>query len=89
MENHEASAGFVEGSVAQASLVHFESFVRAALELEAIELTVTHLVNCPEFLFVWFAVAKLGAVMVPTSPQATPDELAYLLDQPSQPREGP
>lgn len=38
-----------------------------------------HLVNCPEFLLVWFGTAKLGAVMVPTSPQSTPDEMAYLL----------
>jgi len=38
-----------------------------------------HLGNCPEFLLAWFALARLGAVMVPTNPQASPAELAYLL----------
>ncbi|MBM3949079.1 MAG: AMP-binding protein [SAR202 cluster bacterium] len=36
-----------------------------------------HLSNSPEFLFSWFAIAKLGAVMVPTNPLSPPDELAY------------
>ncbi|MBM3943996.1 MAG: AMP-binding protein [SAR202 cluster bacterium] len=36
-----------------------------------------HLSNSPEFLFFWFAIAKLGAVMVPTNPLSPPDELAY------------
>ncbi len=38
-----------------------------------------HMTNRPEFLFFWFAAAKLGAVMVPTNPLSPPDELAYPL----------
>ncbi len=36
-----------------------------------------HLTNCPEFLFCWFAIAKIGAVMVPTNPLSPLDELTY------------
>ena len=36
-----------------------------------------HMTNRPEFLFFWFAAAKIGAVMVPTNPLSPPDELAY------------
>ncbi|MBI3029782.1 MAG: AMP-binding protein [Candidatus Rokubacteria bacterium] len=38
-----------------------------------------HLRNSPEFLFCWFAAAKTGTVMVPTHPDSTPDEMAYIL----------
>jgi carnitine-CoA ligase len=38
-----------------------------------------HLPNCPEFTECLFAAAQLGAVMVPTSPDSTPDDLAYVL----------
>lgn len=37
--------------------------------------------NAPEFLFAWFAVAKLGAVMVPVNTGYTGAELDYLLNQ--------
>ena len=36
-----------------------------------------HLNNCPQFLFGWFALSKIGAVMVPTNPVSPPDELMY------------
>ena len=36
-----------------------------------------HLTNCPEFLFTWWAAAKIGAVTVPTNPLSPPDELSY------------
>ena len=36
-----------------------------------------HLWNRPEFLFFWFAIGKIGAVMVPTNPLSPPDELRY------------
>jgi crotonobetaine/carnitine-CoA ligase len=39
-----------------------------------------HLPNCPEFLFWWFAGAKLGAVMVPTNVAEPADAMEYLLD---------
>jgi len=38
-----------------------------------------HLPNCAEFAECLFAGAELGAVMVPTSPDSTPDDLAYVL----------
>lgn len=40
-----------------------------------------HLANCPEFYDCWFGGALLGAVMVPTNPLSTADELAYILTQ--------
>ena len=39
-----------------------------------------HLRNCPEFMFAWFALAKIGAVMVPTNPLLTASELEYVLN---------
>lgn len=36
-----------------------------------------HMTNRPELLFFWFALARIGAVMVPTNPLSPPDELAY------------
>lgn len=38
-----------------------------------------HLPNCPAFLLLWFAGARLGAVMMPTNVLASTDELTYLL----------
>jgi carnitine-CoA ligase len=35
--------------------------------------------NCPEFLYVYFAVAKIGAIMVPMNTGYPPDELAYAI----------
>lgn len=37
--------------------------------------------NVPEFLFTWFAIAKLGCVMVPVNVGYTGAELDYLLNQ--------
>lgn len=39
-----------------------------------------HLGNCVEFLFLWFAAAKIGAVIMPTNVAATADELEYLIE---------
>ena len=39
-----------------------------------------HLPNCPAFLILWFAAARLGAVMMPTNVLSSADELAYLLE---------
>ena len=39
-----------------------------------------HLPNCPAFVILWFAAARLGAVMMPTNVLSTADELAYLLN---------
>lgn len=38
-----------------------------------------HLPNCPEYLFFWFAAAKIGAIMVPTNILSTADEMQYAL----------
>jgi crotonobetaine/carnitine-CoA ligase len=42
-----------------------------------------HLPNCPAFLILWFAGARLGAVMMPTNVLASTEELAYLLEHSS------
>jgi crotonobetaine/carnitine-CoA ligase len=39
-----------------------------------------HLPNCPAFLILWFAGARLGAIMMPTNVLASADELGYLLE---------
>src|SRR5438128_3719271 len=36
------------------------------------------LANCPEFLSLWFAAARIGAVIVPVNPLSSDDELQYL-----------
>lgn len=40
---------------------------------------VLHLRNCPEFLVAWFAMARLGAVMVPSNVANSTDEIAYVI----------
>ena len=42
-----------------------------------------HLPNCPGFLILWFAGARLGAVMMPTNVLASVEELTYLLEHSS------
>jgi crotonobetaine/carnitine-CoA ligase len=39
-----------------------------------------HMSNRPEFFDCWFGTAAIGAVMVPTNPQLTASELAYIVD---------
>lgn len=39
-----------------------------------------HLPNCPGFIVLWFAGARLGAVMMPTNVLAAEDEMLYLLE---------
>ena len=39
-----------------------------------------HLPNCPAFLILWFAGARLGVVMMPTNVLASVDELSYQLE---------
>jgi crotonobetaine/carnitine-CoA ligase len=39
-----------------------------------------HLDNCPEFLFAWFACAKIGAVAVTTNTRSSADELSYFIE---------
>jgi crotonobetaine/carnitine-CoA ligase len=42
-----------------------------------------HLPNCPAFLILWLAGARLGAIMMPTNVLASADELGYLLEHSS------
>ena len=41
---------------------------------------IVHLFNCPEFLITWFALARLGAAMVPSNVANTAGELEHILD---------
>ncbi len=41
---------------------------------------VVHLRNCPEYLFAWFGLAKIGAVMVPTNVLSTPPEMQHFIN---------
>ena len=38
---------------------------------------IVHMKNCPEFIFSWFALAKIGAVMVPTNVLSSLQEIEY------------
>jgi crotonobetaine/carnitine-CoA ligase len=44
------------------------------------EKVVVHLPNSPAFLLTWFALAKIGAVMVPTNTANTAAEMEYVLN---------
>ncbi len=43
------------------------------------DFVVVHMDNCPEFLFIWVACARLGAVAVTTHTRSTGQELAYFV----------
>ncbi|MDE2463958.1 MAG: AMP-binding protein, partial [Alphaproteobacteria bacterium] len=45
--------------------------------VKAGEFVLLHMENCPEFLFVWHACARLGAIVVTTNTHSTADELCY------------
>lgn len=49
----------------------------AAHGVKAGEFVLLHMENCPEFLFIWHACARLGAIVVTTNAHSTADELAY------------
>lgn len=40
-----------------------------------------HLDNCPEFIFCWFGLAKIGAVMVPVNARLLGEECTWLLQE--------
>lgn len=44
------------------------------------EKVIVHLPNSPAFLVTWFALAKIGAVMVPTNTANSAAEMQYILD---------
>lgn len=43
------------------------------------DFVVVQLANCPEFLYTWFAVARLGAVLIPSNVANTVSELEHIL----------
>lgn len=43
------------------------------------DLVLLHLVNCPEFIVAWFALARLGATLVPSNVANTAGELEHIL----------
>ena len=43
------------------------------------DFVVVHLFNCPEFLIAWFALARLGATLVPSNVANTATELEHIL----------
>jgi carnitine-CoA ligase len=53
----------------------------AALGVRSGDRVHVHTANCLEFYDAWFATALLGAVLLPTGPQSTTDELSYVLTQ--------
>jgi crotonobetaine/carnitine-CoA ligase len=61
-----------------AAEVLFASARLSAHGVVAGDRVVVHLPNRPEFLFVWFALGRLGASMVPTNLASSPPELAYI-----------
>ena len=72
-----------EENVSSYTFAEFDSMVNRtangllSLGVEKGDKVNLQLTNCPEFLFSWFAIGKIGAVMVPTNPLSPPDELAY------------
>ena len=74
------------GNVTQLSYAKFDEHVnRAANLLLALGIAGgdkvnLHLPNCLEFLFLWFAAAKIGAVIMPTNILSSAAELEYLLN---------
>ncbi len=76
----------VDGAISSHSYSDFDKSVnRTAHALQALGIgggdgINLHLGNCVEFLLLWFAAAKIGAVIVPTNVAATADELEYLID---------
>ncbi|HEY5738776.1 MAG TPA: AMP-binding protein [Gammaproteobacteria bacterium] len=83
---HQSGDGEADGFRQRLSYAELEASVNracrmlAAHGLEAGEVINLHLPNCPAFVILWFAAARLGAVMMPTNVLASADELTYLLE---------
>ena len=75
-----------DGAVATWTYAEFDVLVNrtaaalTGLGLEPGQAVNVHLPNCPEFLALLFAAARLGAVLVPTNVALTAEELAYIVD---------
>lgn len=74
------------GNVSQYSYRQFNDMVdRAAggftvLGIGCGDKVTVHLPNSPEFLFSWFGLAKIGAVMVPSNTANTGDEMLHVIN---------
>lgn len=74
-----------EGTVRKATYAEFQERVdRVAAALTGLDVgqgdrVVVHLSNCPEILEVWFALATIGAIMVPSNVANTTGELEYVM----------
>lgn len=76
-----------EGNVSELTYAQFDEQVnRVANGLRGMGIgkddkVTIHLLNCPEFIVTWFALAKLGAVMVPANVMNTPPEMRHVLQR--------
>jgi len=74
----------IDGSVSVFTYARFlDRVYRAAHVLETLgvqpgERILLHLGNCPEFMYLWFGAACLGAVIVPTNVLSSGAELEYM-----------
>jgi crotonobetaine/carnitine-CoA ligase len=50
------------------------------LDIKKGDKVIVHLLNSPEYLFSWFAIAKLGAVMIPTNVLSGAFEMEYYVN---------
>ncbi len=75
----------LEGGTTRLSYAEFDAHVnRTANMLQSLGVSHgdrinLHLPNCLEFLYLWFAAAKIGAVIMPTNVAASANELEYLV----------
>jgi crotonobetaine/carnitine-CoA ligase len=75
-----------EGRVARFSYAQFNDRANryanlfAAKGIKKGDKVVVHMRNCPEHLFAWFGLAKIGAVMVPTNVLSTPPEMEHFIN---------
>jgi crotonobetaine/carnitine-CoA ligase len=67
-------AGFADEVERMAAALHGRG-VRAS------DAVCVHAQNCPEYLCAWFALARLGAIMVATNVRNSADELRYCLER--------
>ena len=61
-----------------AAQVNRTSNALLSLDVRTADKLLVVLANCPEFLLLWFAAARIGAVIVPVNPLSSDAELQYL-----------
>lgn len=74
-----------EGKITQFTYEEFNIFINrfahglTRIGVKQYDKVIVHMTNCPEFVMAWFALAKLGAIIVPTNTYSTWDELDYII----------